>query len=290
MVALALSIAGSDSSGGAGIQADLKTFTVFGVYGMTAVTALTAQNTCGVEDVLAVPAKFVEAQIRVVVTDIGSGPTKTGMLANAEIIEVVAAAVRRYGLEPLVVDPVMVAQSGAPLLEPDAVETLRRCLLPLATVLTPNVPEAEALLGERICSVDDMRGAARAFISLGARSCLLKGGHLEGERAVDVFDDGSQSVLLEGPRLPTRHTHGTGCQLSAAIVAALAKGHELHSAVHLAKQFIQRAIEKALPLGQGCGPANPLAWLPEAAVGRTDEARSTEGFSSGGSGPGRGSL
>ncbi|GBD25870.1 Hydroxymethylpyrimidine/phosphomethylpyrimidine kinase [bacterium HR30] len=261
MLPRALSIAGSDSSGGAGIQADLKTFTVFGVYGMTAITALTAQNTCGVEDVLIVPATFVEAQIRAVVNDIGSAATKTGMLATGETIEVVAAAVRRYGLKPLVVDPVIVAQSGARLLEPNAIETLRSSLLPLATVVTPNVPEAEALLGTRIHSVDDMRRAARAFVNMGAGSCLLKGGHLEGMQAVDVFDDGQESVLLSQVRVATPHTHGTGCQLSAAIAAALAKGHDLYHSVRLAKQFIQRAIEQALPLGKGCGPANPLAWL-----------------------------
>ncbi|MCX8071071.1 MAG: bifunctional hydroxymethylpyrimidine kinase/phosphomethylpyrimidine kinase [Candidatus Binatia bacterium] len=261
MVPRALSIAGSDSSGGAGIQADLKTFTVFRVYGMTAVTALTAQNTSGVEAVMVMPADFVAAQIRAVVDDLGPAPTKTGMLATAEIIDTVAAAVERYGLQPLVVDPVMVAQSGASLLEPEAVATLRSRLLPLATLVTPNVPEAETLLGRRIRSVADMREAARALVELGAGSCLLKGGHLEGERAIDVFDDGRQATLLEAPRIATPHTHGTGCQLSAAIVAGLAKGMVLGEAVQLAKQFIQRAIASALPLGRGRGPANALAWL-----------------------------
>ncbi|MDZ7379561.1 MAG: bifunctional hydroxymethylpyrimidine kinase/phosphomethylpyrimidine kinase, partial [candidate division KSB1 bacterium] len=217
--------------------------------------------TTAVEDVFIVPASFVEAQIRAVVADVGPTATKTGMLATAETVDVVAAAVGRYGLRPLVVDPVMVAQSGARLLHADAVHVLRTRLLPLATVVTPNVPEAEALLETRIVSLDDMRRAARAFIRLGAQSCFLKGGHLEGERAVDVFDDGDEPLVLEQPRLATPHTHGTGCQLSAAFVAALAKGQDLRSAARLSKQFIQRAIEKALPIGKGCGPANALAWL-----------------------------
>ncbi|GIW45144.1 MAG: hydroxymethylpyrimidine/phosphomethylpyrimidine kinase [Candidatus Binatia bacterium] len=260
MVPRALTIAGSDSSGGAGVQADLKTFTAMGVYGMSAVTALTAQNTVGVQEVLVVPASFVRAQIEAVVTDLGPAPTKTGMLASREIVEVVAAAVTEHELKPLVVDPVMVAQTGARLLEPDAVDALRRRLLPLATVVTPNVPEAEALLGYPIESVDDMRRAAHAFVEMGAASCLIKGGHLPSERATDVFHDGRQCVVLDTPRLPTPHTHGTGCQLSAAIVAGLAKGMDTLAAIRLAKQFIKCAIEAALPTGKGCGPANPLAW------------------------------
>jgi hydroxymethylpyrimidine/phosphomethylpyrimidine kinase len=261
MMARALTIAGSDSGGGAGIQADLKTFTVHRVFGMSAITALTAQNTCGVTAVHVVPPEFVRAQIDAVISDIGTQATKTGMLANAALVRCVAAAVREYRLAPLVVDPVMLAQSGAALLDADAQRVLCDELLPLATLLTPNVPEAEALTGMRIHGPEDMERAAERLRIYGASAVLIKGGHLDGEESVDLFDDGSDKLWLRTRRIATRHTHGTGCQLSAAITANLANGATLRAAVEAAKRFITCAIEHGLDIGQGCGPANPLAWL-----------------------------
>ena len=263
MLARVLTIAGSDSGGGAGIQADLKTFTVFGVYGMSAVTALTAQNTRGVTGIHAVPAAFVREQIDVVVSDIGVDAAKTGMLLSAEIIDTVARAVRDHAIAPLVVDPVMVAQSGAALVETTACEAMLRELLPLATLVTPNVPEAEALTGSAVSSVADMRRAARRLIAHGAGACLVKGGHLGGDEVVDVFDDGHTAIELRTARLQTLHTHGTGCQLSAAITAQLARGEPLLAAVEQGKRFITVAIREGLALGKGAGPANALGWLEE---------------------------
>jgi hydroxymethylpyrimidine/phosphomethylpyrimidine kinase len=261
MIARALTIAGSDSGGGAGIQADLKTFTVFGVYGMSALTALTAQNTCGVRAIHAVPPDFVREQIDAVVTDIGVDATKTGMLATGEIVVAVARAVRDHRLTPLIVDPVMLAASGAALLAHDARDALRRELLPLATLVTPNLHEAQVLTGIPIGCVDDMRTAARALIRDGrAQAVLIKGGHLEGEPATDVFDDGSTIRELTAARVRTPHTHGTGCQLSAAICAQLARGARLPGAIACAKEFITAALHGALALGHGAGPANPLVW------------------------------
>jgi hydroxymethylpyrimidine/phosphomethylpyrimidine kinase len=256
-----LTIAGSDSSGGAGIQADLKTFTVLRVYGMSAITALTAQNTRGVTGVVAVAPEFVRAQIDAVVTDMGLDAAKTGMLANAAIVRAVAAAVRAHRIAPLVVDPVMIAQSGARLLEDDARDALLGELVPLATVVTPNVPEAEALLGVRIGSVDDMRAAARRLVEAGASAALVKGGHLEGAEAVDVLYDGAAWHELRAPRLATPHTHGTGCMVAAALAAGLARRQPLLAAAQEAKRFINAALAGALAIGGGHGPANPLAWL-----------------------------
>jgi len=261
MIARALTIAGSDSGGGAGIQADLKTFTVHRVYGMSAVTALTAQNTCGVAAIHAVPAEFVRSQIDAVVTDIGVDAVKTGMLMNAEIITTVTAAIRAHGLGPLVVDPVFVAQSGAPLIEATAQRLLLEELLPLATLVTPNVPEAERLTGRQIRTRDDMQSAARELVQRGAASCLVKGGHLEGAESIDVFFDGRDIFELRAPRIASANTHGTGCQLSAAITANLALGMPLHAAVQRGKDFISIAIAAGLALGRGAGPANPIAWL-----------------------------
>jgi hydroxymethylpyrimidine/phosphomethylpyrimidine kinase len=275
MIARALTIAGSDSGGGAGIQADLKTFTVFGVFGMTAVTALTAQNTREVRAVHPVPAQLVYEQISAVVSDIGVDAAKTGMLANAEIVTAVARAVRDHHIAPLVVDPVIRAHSGSRLLEDEAYDTLLRELLPLATLVTPNIAEAQALSGVTITSVADMRRAARMLVDRGAAACLIKGGHLEGPAAVDVFDDGAGARELSAPRISTPHTHGTGCQLSAAITANLARGMPLLAAIELSKRFISVAIRNGLALGHGNGPANPLAWLEE---GRqtTDGRRQTK--------------
>jgi hydroxymethylpyrimidine/phosphomethylpyrimidine kinase len=259
MLPRVLTIAGSDCSGGAGLQADLKTFTVFGVYGMTAITALTVQNTRGVHDVLPIAPELVTAQIDAIATDIGIDAAKTGMLATAATVAAVARAVRAHGIAPLVVDPVMAAQSGGRLLQDEAAAVLLAELVPLATVVTPNVPEAEALLGMHIASVDDMHAAARAFVAAGARAALVKGGHLAGSEAVDVLYDGRDALELRAPRLATPHTHGTGCITAAAIAAGLARGRELRAAVEDAKRFVTAAIEHALPLGAGRGPANPLA-------------------------------
>ena len=262
MIGRVLTIAGSDSSGGAGIQADLKTFTVFRVYGMSAITALTAQNTFGVSGVHPLPASFVRAQIDAVVSDIGVDAAKTGMLFDGEIVRVVAAAVREHNIPALVVDPVMTSQSGGTaLLHDDAREALLQELIPLATLITPNVPEAEQLTGMKIGSVADMGRVARRLVERGARACLLKGGHLDGDQAVDVFDDGTWVRQLRTPRARSAHTHGTGCQLSAAIAACLAQGRSLDEAVEIGKQFITTAIQNGLAIGRGQGPADPLAWL-----------------------------
>ena len=261
MLPRVLTIAGSDPGGGAGVQADLKTFTVFRVFGMSAITALTAQNTCEVRAIHAVPAAFVRQQIDLVVSDIGVDAVKTGMLLSAEIIATVATAIRTHHFGPVVVDPVMIAQSGARLLQEDARHCLVQELLPLADIVTPNVPEAEVLTGMPIRGVADMHAAARRLIDLGCRASLVKGGHLDGELAVDVFADGTECHELACPRVPARHTHGTGCQLSAAIAAGLARGQPLHAAVDTAKRFVTVAIQEGLPLGHGAGPANPLAWL-----------------------------
>jgi hydroxymethylpyrimidine/phosphomethylpyrimidine kinase len=259
MIARALTIAGSDSGGGAGIQADIKTFLALGVHGMSAVTALTAQNTIGVSGVHEVPPGFVREQIEAVVRDIGVDAAKTGMLASAPIIQTVASAVRELEIPNLVVDPVSVSKHGDPLLRPDAVDALRTELVPLATVITPNVPEAEALLGRQISQVEPDVDAAVELAGLGPRWVLLKGGHLGSEDAVDLLTDGTEVMRLAAPRLPTKHTHGTGCVLSAALTACLAKGMAVTDAAHEAKKFVTRAIERHLEIGSGIGPVNP-AW------------------------------
>lgn len=261
MMPRALTIAGSDSGGGAGIQADLKTFTTIGVFGMSAVTALTAQNTCGITGIHVIPAAFVRAQIDAVVSDIGVDAVKTGMLVNADIIAAVAAALREHAVQCVVVDPVMVAGTGATLLQADAAAALLRDLVPLARLVTPNLHEAESMTGLQIRNVADMHRAAAALVQRGARACLIKGGHLSGPEAIDVLHDGNDSRELSSARLAVRHTHGTGCQLSAAIAANLARGLPLHGAVTEAKRFITVAIAHGLAIGKGAGPANPLAWL-----------------------------
>lgn len=258
----ALTIAGSDSGGGAGIQADLKTFAALGVYGMSALTAITAQNTVGVQGVFELPADFVGLQIDSVVTDIGVDAVKTGMLANAEIIAVVAAKVREHDLPNLVVDPVMVAKSGDALLREDARETLVRELIPLAKVLTPNLHEARALSGIEIESLEEMREAARAIHELGAQNVVVKGGHLPGSgESVDILYDGRDFIEFTAPRIETRNTHGTGCTFASAIAAELAKGKSVPEAVRAAKEFITIALRHSLPLGRGHGPTNHFAAL-----------------------------
>ncbi len=233
---------------------------VFGVYGMTAIAALTAQNTQGVTAVHVVPPDFVRAQIDAVVSDIGCDAVKTGMLATAAIVATVASAVRAHRLRNLVVDPVMLAHGGAALLDDAGRAALLAELLPLASLVTPNIPEAEVLTAMRIDSVLAMHEAARALLKTGVRACLIKGGHLQGPQAIDVFYEGNTGLELNRPRLDTIHTHGTGCQLSAAIAANLALGLDLRSAVERAKLFITTAIEHGLAIGHGTGPANPMAW------------------------------
>lgn len=263
MLRKALSIAGSDSSGGAGIQADLKTFTVLEVYGMTALTALTAQNTSGVEGILPVPAHFVRQQIDVVLADIGVDAVKTGMLLSAETAIAVAAALRDHGVDRLVVDPVLAAGSGTSLAREDLPRALLEELIPQALLVTPNTDEARILTGIDIETVADMKAAAVKLLDAGAKACLLKGGHLKGP-ATDVFMVGQSVLELVAERIPTRHTHGTGCQLSAAITAFLARGLRLEDAVARGKTFITAAIREGLALGHGNGPANPLAWKGDA--------------------------
>jgi hydroxymethylpyrimidine/phosphomethylpyrimidine kinase len=254
---VALTVAGSDSGGGAGIQADLKTFAALGVHGTSAVTAITAQNTVTVTDILELPVAMIRAQVDAVVSDLGVDAAKTGMLSSAEIIEAVAAAVEAHRIGNLVVDPVMVAKGGARLLREDAVAALRSRLLPLAAVLTPNLPEAEVLLGRPVATLEDMRQAARGLLLLGPRAVVVKGGHAAGD-PVDIYWDGADWAELPAERLATANTHGSGCVFSAAIAAGLARGLEPLAAVRAAKEFITGAIEFSLALGHGHGPVNPM--------------------------------
>jgi hydroxymethylpyrimidine/phosphomethylpyrimidine kinase len=254
-----LTIAGSDSGGGAGIQADLKTFMAHGVHGTSAITAVTVQNSIGVQGFYELEPRAVFEQIESVVTDIGVDAAKTGMLASAGIIEAVADACERFAVPNLVVDPVAVSKHGDPLLAPDSVETLRRRLLPLATVVTPNTGEAELLGGVPVRERADLEAAARALHALGPQWVLVKGGHLPGPEAVDLLWDGRQAIWFEARRLDTPHTHGTGCTLSAAITANLANGLDVVTAVGEAKQYLTGAIASSYPLGKGIGPTDP-AW------------------------------
>jgi hydroxymethylpyrimidine/phosphomethylpyrimidine kinase len=253
----ALTIAGSDSGGGAGIQADLKVFFALGCHGMSALTALTAQNTVGVTGIHELPPDFVAAQIEAVATDIGVDAAKTGMLASGPIVKEVARAVTANSIDPLVVDPVFVSKHRDRLLADDAVDALKDHLFPLATVVTPNLYEASALLGREVSSLRDMHDAARALGAIGPRSVLVKGGHLPGDRAVDVFWDGESVAEIDGPRFDTEDTHGTGCALSAAIAARLAHGDSILDAVRTAKEFVAGAIDHSLRIGKGYGPVNP---------------------------------
>lgn len=252
-----LIVAGSDSGGGAGVQADIKTVTALGGYASTALTALTAQNTLGIFGIVAVAPDFVRQQMDVVLGDIGADCIKTGMLFDASIIAAVADCLEAMEARvPLVVDPVMLATSGARLLDPPAVDTLTRRLISRATVLTPNVPEAEALLGRSIGGVADMRDAAMALARLGAEIVVLKGGHLAGEIVRDVVVEGDESYVLESPRIETRNTHGTGCTLASAIATGLAQGLTSRAAIERAHAFVQRAIRTAPGYGRGHGPLN----------------------------------
>ncbi len=256
-----LSIAGSDCSGGAGIQADLKTFTVFGLYGAAVITAVTVQDTRGVSSVEPLSPALVRAQIDAVLEDIGADAVKTGMLATRPIVVEVARALREHGVERLVVDPVLRAQSGTPLLDSSGLEAVQRELFPLASLVTPNTQEASALTGLCVATPGDLRTAAKRLVERGARAVLVKGGHLGGGEAIDVFYDGHVFHELRAPRLSPDSAHGTGCLLSAAIAAGLATGKPLLDALVEAKRFITAAIEHAAPVGHGNPPANPLAWL-----------------------------
>lgn len=255
-MAVALTIAGSDSGGGAGIQADLKTFAAHGVYGTSAITAVTAQNTLGVAGFEAIGAEFVTAQIEAVMSDIGADAAKTGMLADASIVEAVAAAVAALEIPLLVVDPVMVAKSGDHLLHPDAVLALKGSLLPRAFVVTPNIPEAEVLAGMRVRTDEDCREAARRIHRLGAAHVIIKGGHLGTPDLVDLLFDGAVFREFRGPRVPGRHTHGTGCTFAAAITANLALKRSLPEAVERAREYVAGAMRHGIDVGGGHQPLN----------------------------------
>jgi hydroxymethylpyrimidine/phosphomethylpyrimidine kinase len=257
----ALTVAGTDSGGGAGVAADLKTFTAHDLWGLCAVTAVTAQNTVGVQAIHVVPPEVVAAQIESVAGDIGVAVTKTGMLATAATVATVAAAVARLGLTPLVVDPVAISSTGATLVEPAGMQALRLELLPLATVVTPNLAEAAALAGlDEVSDAGMMVTAARRILDLGCAAVVVTGGHLEGPLMRDLLlEAGGRPVWFEGPRHPSRHTHGTGCVFSAALAARLARQEPLERAVSGAKEFVASAVARALGLGAGTGPVNPAS-------------------------------
>ncbi|MDQ4006063.1 MAG: bifunctional hydroxymethylpyrimidine kinase/phosphomethylpyrimidine kinase [Actinomycetota bacterium] len=258
----ALTIAGSDSGGGAGIQADLKTFQALGVFGMSAITAVTVQNTKGVSGYQELSPDTVADQIRSVVTDIGTDAAKTGMLASAAIVEAAAEAIGEVGLPNLVVDPVSVSKHGHQLLAEDAVGAIRDRILPLATLVTPNLPEAALLAGFPVHSQPEMERAGRTLLELGPQAVLVKGGHLEGEGSTDLLVTAGGVEPIAAERIDTPHTHGTGCVLSAAIAAHLARGDDLLTSVRQGKAFVTEAIRAALEIGHGIGPVNPSWGLP----------------------------
>lgn len=263
MMNIVMTIAGSDSGGGAGIQADLKTFQELDVFGTSAITAVTAQNTLGVEGIFPVSAKFVQQQIEVVMRDLPVKAAKTGMLFSAEIIQAVSESLRDKDIQ-LVVDPVMIAKGGASLLQSDAVNALTTSLLPIATVLTPNIPEAEVISGMSIKTTSDIEYAAKKILEMGVACVVMKGGHLEGEDAIDTvfFQEGS-SFSMQTNRMKTKQTHGTGCTFSSAITAFLGQGYELREAIIEAKKFVQLAIQNPLNIGHGHGPTNHFAYKKE---------------------------
>jgi hydroxymethylpyrimidine/phosphomethylpyrimidine kinase len=262
-VPVALTIAGSDSGGGAGIQADLKTFHAFGVFGTSAVTAITVQNTLGVSAVHAIPLDIVAGQIEAVVADLRPGSCKSGMLATRALVSTVASAVRTHELTRYVLDPVMVATSGDRLLDEDATDAVLRELVPLALLVTPNLDEATILTGFLVDDATSMQRAAHMLVDAGARAALIKGGHLRGRELIDVFYDGKQLRTYRRTRLETRSTHGTGCTLSAAVAAGLARGEDLVNAVEHALDFVHRAMASAPNLGRGNGPLNHFLTVPE---------------------------
>lgn len=258
---IALTIAGSDSGGGAGIQADLKTFFALGIYGMSVLTSITAQNTLGVQGVHDLPPVFVGLQIDSVMQDIGADAVKTGMLSNAQIIKIVSQKIKKYQVKNLVIDPVMVAKGGDRLLREDAVKELKEDLIPLAMVVTPNLSEAEVLSELRIQDIEDMKEAARKIYKLGPKNVLIKGGHILSEQAVDLLYDGKTFKEFKAERFKTKNTHGTGCTFSAAITAELAKRKSVEEAIDTAKRYITLAIKNSLSIGHGHGPLNHLVYL-----------------------------
>jgi hydroxymethylpyrimidine/phosphomethylpyrimidine kinase len=252
-----LIVAGSDCGGGAGIQADIKTVTALGGYAMTAITALTAQDTLGVHGVVTVDPAFIRRQMELCLADIGADALKTGMLHDSAVIEAVSGTIRQKAPRvPLVVDPVMVAKGGHKLLQDQAIATVKTLLAPLATVLTPNAPEAAALTGIAVASRADMEKAGRAILALGARAVLMKGGHLEGDVVHDLLVEASGVTAFSGPRIETRSTHGTGCTLASAIACGLAQGQSLKAAVERARAYVRKALETAPGFGKGHGPLN----------------------------------
>lgn len=254
-IPVAMTIAGSDSGGGAGVQADLKTFSALGVFGASTLTAITAQNTVAVTAVHEIPTDVIAAQIEAVVSDIGVDAVKTGMLSSSSIVEVVARELERHEIQNLVVDPVMVAKSGDPLLKEEAVESMRTSLVPLAALVTPNIPEAEALTGLEIRTDEDMREAARQILSMGARAVVIKGGHRDGP-ATDLLYDGTEFREFTSERFDTVNTHGTGCTFASASAAGLAQGKSVVESVAQAKEYVTEAIRSSYPLGRGHGPVH----------------------------------
>jgi len=257
-----LFVAGSDSSGGAGIQADIKTVTAFRAYAMTAITAVTVQNTRGVSSFHAIPPETVAAQIEAVLSDIGADAIKTGMLVSAPIVEAVAGALAPYSGIPLVVDTVMIAKGGAALLDDSGVEALKRCLFPRAALITPNAPEATRLIGQEVETADDLVRAAKMLMDMGAPSVLVKGGHLRGDTVTDVLADADGVHVFRAARIGNTSTHGTGCTLASAIATGLAQGKSLLEAVESARAFVREAIRTGLAFGHGTGPVNHLHAIP----------------------------
>ncbi|MDZ5473905.1 bifunctional hydroxymethylpyrimidine kinase/phosphomethylpyrimidine kinase [Bacillus sp. 31A1R] len=256
-----LTIAGSDSGGGAGIQADIKTFQELEVFGMSAITAITAQNTLGVQAVFPLTPDAVAEQMDSIGTDMGTDAIKTGMLFNGEIIQAVSGKIKQYGWTNVVVDPVMIAKGGASLLKLDAISALKKYLLPISTIVTPNIPEAEELTSMKIESLEDKKEAARRLIDLGVKNAVIKGGHdTDPLKSNDLLYDGVNFIIFESDRIQTKNTHGTGCTFSAAIAAELSKGIQIEKAVKTAKDFIQAAIEDQLYIGLGHGPTNHGAY------------------------------
>lgn len=256
-------IAGSDCGGGAGIQADLKTFQELGVFGTSVITALTAQNTTGVKDIFPTTATFVSTQLEVILEDFEVKAIKTGMLFNTKIIRMVVSTLKDRNI-PLIVDPVMIAKGGASLLQQEAVGVMKEELLPIATICTPNIPEAEVLTGRKIQTTQDIELAANDLLGLGVKCVVMKGGHLKGEEAVDyVFIPGEKVIKISTNRVDTKHTHGTGCTFSAAITAGIAKGATIQEAIIEAKKFVHLAISHPLNIGHGNGPTNHFAYKKE---------------------------
>lgn len=270
---VALTIAGSDSGGGAGIQADIKAMQANGVFAASVITAITAQNTQAVTASLALPIDLIKAQIDAVMSDLTVEAVKTGMLATAPIIEAVAAQMRAWRPAALVVDPVMVSTSGYPLLEPEAIDAYKTALFPLATVITPNTHEAQHLTGIRIQARADAEAAARQLHESGAQAVLIKGGHLEAEsEAIDVLFDGTTMHTFIAPRIDTRHTHGTGCTYASSIAANFARGYALVESIERAKRYVTAAIEHGLPLGKGHGPTHHFYFLKGSGLFPADDA------------------